>query len=185
MTLLVVIFFMIAGPMVVEIVGYFWHRFLEHEGKAGEFIRYRHWLHHEQDYPTTNLRPSKKYHKAGSWSWYVMALLLVVAAYILVPRPWSIIMIISGLIYAKFVTSAFHASFHKKNYWLNRYGWYKKLVKLHDIHHYKPVNFGINFFFMDKLFKTYSEKQPSATKIIFPDLPKEKFRAKLMRSART
>lgn len=178
-TLLLTLFFIILGPVVVEITGYFWHRFVEHAGIFGESIRFKHWMHHEHDYPTTSLRPSSKYSSARSFGWYLLTVFLVVATYLLLPLRYSLPMILSGLIYAKFVISAFHSSFHKKDFWMNRYKWYKKLVYLHDIHHYKPVNYGINLFFLDKLFGTYSEKMPSRVEDNFPSAPRAKFVVKL------
>lgn len=154
--------FAVAGPLVIEVAGYLWHRFVEHNGVFGETIRARHVVHHEKDYPVANLRPKRqKYRTAKSWSWYVLALILMLAAYLLFPLRYSLPMIAGGLIYAKFVVSYFHKSFHKHHIWLQRYAWHHKLVKLHDIHHYAPVNYGINFFFMDRLFGTYRETKPA------------------------
>lgn len=39
------------GHVVPEVVGYFWHRFGEHLGVFGDTVRFRHWVHHEVDYP--------------------------------------------------------------------------------------------------------------------------------------
>jgi len=171
--------FFVAAPLVVEVTGYFWHRFVEHSGIFGENIRFKHWIHHERDYPTTSLRPSKKYTSAKSYGWYILTVFLVVSTYLLLPLHYSMPMILGGLIYAKFVISAFHSSFHKKNFWMNRYNWYKELVRLHDIHHYKPVNYGINIFFLDKLFGTFSERMPQKAINTFPNVPRKAFVRKL------
>ncbi|MBI2798044.1 sterol desaturase family protein [Candidatus Saccharibacteria bacterium] len=159
--LLQIISFTFIGPLFVEVGGYFWHRFAEHQGWLGESVRARHIVHHQEDYPVEALRPAKqKYQSANSWSWYVLALILMALAYVLFPPKYSLLMIAGGLLYATFVVSKFHKSFHLQRTWLQRFAWYKKLVKLHDIHHYAPVNYGINFFFMDRLFGTYQETQP-------------------------
>lgn len=182
-TIFLTVFFIILGPVVVEITGYFWHRFVEHGGIFGSTIQYKHYLHHERDYPTTKLRPRESYTSARSFGWYLLTIFLVTSTYLLLPLRYSLPMILSGLIYAKFVISTFHSSFHKKGYWLNRYSWYKKLVYLHDIHHYKPVNYGINLFVLDKLFGTYSDKMPKEIEDNFPTAPKELFKLKIQKKS--
>lgn len=184
MNVVLFMLFVLAGPLVVEVVGYFWHRFIEHKGVFGEGFRYKHWLHHEKDYPTKSLRPSNDYKSAKSWSWYVLAVILIAFLLVTIPLKYSVPMCISGAIYARFGVSAMHASFHKKNMWLSRFKWYKRLVRLHDIHHYKPVNYGINFFFMDKLFGTYSETMPAVKTNTFPKLDRKRFETKLNSSVR-
>jgi hypothetical protein len=48
----------VRAVVLVEALGYLWHRFAEHLGSLGNTIRYRHWVHHEHDYPVDGLRPS-------------------------------------------------------------------------------------------------------------------------------
>lgn len=157
--LLILLCFLLIGPLVIEVAGYLWHRFVEHEGKAGKQVRLKHIQHHEADYPATNLRPNtKKYQSAHSWSWYVLTVILIVLALIIIPRPYSFFAIAGGLIYAKFVVSYFHKAFHLPHSWLQNYAWFRKLTRLHDIHHYRVANYGIVFFFMDRLFGTYKTR---------------------------
>jgi sterol desaturase/sphingolipid hydroxylase (fatty acid hydroxylase superfamily) len=156
-----IISFLFIGPLFVEVGGYFWHRFAEHYGLLGETVRTRHIVHHQKDYPVQALRPKTAYRSANSWSWYVLAVILIAAAYAIFPLRYSLPMIVGGLLYATFVVSNFHKSFHLHETWLQRFSWYERLVRLHDIHHYAPVNYGINLFFMDRLFGTYSTNMPS------------------------
>ena len=66
--------FSVGAVVLVEAIGYFWHRFAEHLGWLEDTVRYRHWMHHELDYPIDRLRPLgvKEYRKAGSWTWFVV-----------------------------------------------------------------------------------------------------------------
>lgn len=155
--------------MAVETTGYFWHRYAEHNGVLGKLIQSYHIRHHEKDYPIKNLRPkSLMYKKAGSWSWYILTIILVVSTYLLLPRPYNFIMIVSGLIYAKLVISYLHSRFHVTNHFLANLKIFKTIQRLHDIHHWGPYNYGILFFFMDRAFGTYKpnfpqKKQPNFT----------------------
>jgi len=164
--------FFVGGLVLVEVVGYIWHRTAEHLGLVGDGIRYRHWVHHELDYPTDNLRPKNvvKYKSAGSWSWYVLALSVIGLAFILLPIRDAVPLTIGGALYAYFVVNYFHEAFHVDNHWLNRFEWFKRLVKLHDIHHWAACNYGIVFFGMDRLLGTLREETPTQKEEIFPGL---------------
>ena len=150
----------LVGIAIIEVGGYFWHRWVEHEGAFGRVFVARHVHHHEVDYPVDKLRPNHAYKSAKSWSWYVMGASAAMLCYVALPRPYSVITIIAALVYAKFVTSYLHKAFHAPPRWLKGSARLQRLTYLHDIHHYKPVNFGITFFFMDRLFGTYSETIP-------------------------
>ena len=152
---------LVLGVLVIEIGGYFWHRWVEHEGLFGKAMVASHVRHHEKDYPTDKLRPNSRYKSAKSWSWYVMGVGAAAIIFVLVPRPYSLIAITTSVVYAKFVTSYLHKAFHVPTHWLQRFGWFKRLTYLHDIHHYKPVNFGITSFFMDRIFGTFSATMPA------------------------
>lgn len=150
------------GVIGVELGGYVWHRWAEHGGKLGQKVVSRHIKHHEKDYPYTKLRPHKnKYQSAKSWSWYILGTILIILMYILVARPYSFIMIASGLIYAKFVVNYLHSRFHINNHWLAKNHRFQKIQKLHDIHHWGPYNYGILFYFLDRLFGTYNDNFPN------------------------
>ena len=160
---------LIGGPFVVEFVGYFWHRFIEHKGLFGKLFSHRHWVHHEVEYSVDKLR-SKKYKNANSWSWYVLAILTITSIFLLVPLEYAIFFSFYGVLYAWFVVERFHSAFHLEKHWLHRYKSFQKLIKLHDIHHYDNVNYGIVFFGMDKIFGTFRNDYPKQKQNIFPNL---------------
>ena len=76
--------FFIGGPFVVEFVGYFWHRWVEHKGLFGKSVAFRHYKHHEVEYPIHRLR-TKEYRNANSWTWYAVGLVVSFLAAIFVP----------------------------------------------------------------------------------------------------
>jgi len=106
--------FVIGGHVLVEVIGYFWHRTAEHGGWFGETVRYRHWVHHEEDYPVESLRPVgvSGYKSAGSWSWYVLAAVTVILIFVFVPLRDAIPLALGGLLYAWYGLNYFHSAFH-------------------------------------------------------------------------
>ena len=164
--------FTVASVVFVEVIGYFWHRFAEHNGLFGKMVQYRHRIHHEQDYPADNLRPANavRYKSSGSWTWYVLAAVSVGGMFLVAPLKDAVPMAIGSIFYAKYIVNYFHESFHLENRRLHRFHWFRRLTKLHDIHHWMPGNYGIVFFFMDRLFGTLVPEfpQPRIKKEIFP-----------------
>ena len=52
-----------------------------------------------------------------------------------------------------------HYAFHIKNHWLNKYSYFKKLKRLHLLHHIHPTkNHGVIWFGADKLFGTFTKE---------------------------
>ena len=163
MQIVYIILSVLAGMMAVEVGGYVWHRWAEHHGILGKAVVARHIVHHNKDYPVSKLRNDiNKYKSAKSWSWYVLGLLIIIFLYIVAPRPYNYIMIVSGLIYAKFVISYLHSKFHVKNHWLAKNSRFVKIQKLHDIHHWGPYNYGIVFYGLDWIFGTYKDEFPDS-----------------------
>ena len=156
------IFASFLGVLLVEIVSYVWHRFAEHGFIFGVTIGYRHWLHHEENYPVESLRPQgvAKYKTVHPWSWYTPSSMLCVLIFLTLPLSYAIAIFIGGAIHGTFIV-LLHETFHIEGYYLNRFGWYRRLVKIHDIHHYGPWNYGIAFFWIDWLLGTMNEKLPA------------------------
>ncbi len=154
--------FFIAGPLLVEFVGYFWHRWVEHREVLGKSISFRHYRHHEVQYPVHKLRTNGPYDSADSWTWYVVGGLSTAGSISLLPIAYAIPFIAGAWIYAHFIVGNMHSAFHLNGgtHLLWKYKWFQKLVKLHDIHHYDNCNYGICFFMMDKIFGTYRENFP-------------------------
>ena len=161
--------FGVGSILLVEIVGYFWHRFAEHNGFFGNLIRYKHWVHHEVDYPVGDLRPihREKYKDSGSWSWYALAGIVLVVDLLVLPWRDAIPLAIGSAIYGQLVVNYFHSVFHLKRHFLHRFAWFRHLIKLHDIHHWTPGNYGIVFFFMDRIFGTLKEEFPRTQEDVF------------------
>ena len=166
------LFFTVGAHVLDEVIGYLWHRAAEHNGMLGEAIRYRHWWHHMKDYPVEDLRPTgvAEYKSAGSWSWYVLAVGTLLLAFFALPLHDFVPLALGGIIYAWYGSNYFHSAFHIERHWLNRFQWFRRLVKRHDIHHWAPCNYGILFFWMDWLFGTLREDLPTAKENIFTDL---------------
>ncbi len=164
-------FFVIGGPLFAEIVGYSWHRGTEHNGWLGNSIRYRHWVHHKIDYPIKHLRREDVvgYKNAGSWSWYVAVGLAVLLIFIALPLRDALPLAISGSLYGKYVLGALHQAFHTQNHWLSRFRWFRTIERRHDIHHWVVGNYGIAFFFMDRIFGTLRDEFPEGPEEMFPD----------------
>jgi len=154
--------FFLAGPFLVEFVGYFWHRWVEHREVLGKAISFRHYKHHEVQYPVNKLRTDGPYDSADSWTWYVVGGVSTVGALLLLPIAYAIPFILGAWIYAHYIVANMHSAFHLNGgtHFLWKYKWFHKLVKLHDIHHYDNCNYGICFFMMDKIFGTYREEFP-------------------------
>ncbi|MDA2935800.1 sterol desaturase family protein [Patescibacteria group bacterium AH-259-L05] len=162
--------FTIGGVIVVDLTSYFWHRFVEHNGFLGEMFRPRHVVHHEGHYPPESLRPKhpEEYKSAGSKGWYVLAGLDIVLIFLIFPLRDAVPLVVGGVLYARFVVQYFHIVFHIPSHWLHRFKRFKRLIKLHDIHHWAPCNYGIVFFWVDRIFKTLREDMPKEKEDIFP-----------------
>jgi sterol desaturase/sphingolipid hydroxylase (fatty acid hydroxylase superfamily) len=153
----------LGGIFLVEFVGYFWHRWVEHKEVLGKSISFRHYKHHEVQYPVNNLRTNGPYESADSWTWYTVGIVTTIIAFIFLPLWCALTFTSTAWIYAHFIVATMHSAFHLTGgtHFLWKFKWFQKLVKLHDIHHYDNCNYGICFFFMDKLFGTYREDFPT------------------------
>jgi sterol desaturase/sphingolipid hydroxylase (fatty acid hydroxylase superfamily) len=146
--------------VVVEITGYFWHRYFSHIGYLGNTIRKAHYMHHEIHYPYTNME-SIKYKVLGliegdAWPWVILMSLLIGTIFTIFKLGYisltnSILM--SGLVVLDvYFNSYIHVSYHEKDHWLNKYQWYRQNKHYHKLHHYYNCNYGISNFSTDYLF---------------------------------
>lgn len=152
----------------VTFFGFVVHRAL-HQKWAGRF-NISHMNHHLKLYPTSDFT-SDIYRKPGKNNTARMfaiasipvALIPVVLYFIGVfALPLMIVCIVEMLILG-FLHDFFHDSFHINNHWFGKLPvlgtWFKKLVKLHFIHHVDmQKNLGIFVFHWDRIFSTYVEK---------------------------
>ena len=100
----------------------------------------------------------------------MLAAVSIGLAFLLLPPRVAGALSLGGAVYAWFVVNSLHRSFHIEGHWLNRFGWFKRLVRLHDIHHWAVGNYGILFFGMDRLFHTLRVEFPSHKEDLFPNL---------------
>ena len=164
--------------LLVELVGYWWHRCAAHLGYAGDVIRKTHHKHHEIDYPHHDM-VSEEYRvdtfwQGDTWPWFIPTVAFYIGIYIL----WKLGYMsdfVTGIaaIWVPFhiwAISYIHDSYHVKGHWLARYEWYQQNKKFHDIHHYYNANYGISNYNMDRIFGTLvGEYDKSKTKQnIFP-----------------
>ncbi|MBL8018895.1 MAG: sterol desaturase family protein [Leptospirales bacterium] len=163
-------FFFLGGPLLIEVVGYAWHRLAEHAGLVGDTVRYRHHLHHDVKYPLNSYKSTVEqgYFDSHSWSWYVLGGVIGVCCIVFLSWTNAIAMITGGLIYGLGVIEYFHRAFHLKGHWLYRFHWFRKLSRLHHLHHLMRCNYGIAFFGMDRLFGTYRTVWHGKLDVQFP-----------------
>ena len=171
---------LLLGVLYSEFVGYFVHKLL-HSEKIPSLSR-EHMIHHLKQYgPKMSMRSDEYYISAGNrfnvgnvgLEW-LAPLGIVVAASIglmtLLGVGWlfQAAMLGSAIAWGVFIFNFLHSGLHLSNYWLlkNKYlsRWFKNARRLHDIHHTRisdegkmSVNFGIVFFFFDRVFRTKAE----------------------------
>lgn len=84
-----------------------------------------------------------------------------------IDRLYFLIFTCSGLLWGHFLFGYMHDAMHVSRFWMERIPglarWFRGIRKLHDIHHCQisedgimSTNFGICFFFMDRIFGTLS-----------------------------
>ncbi|MEK6822545.1 MAG: sterol desaturase family protein [Nanoarchaeota archaeon] len=171
--------FFIGGPVIVELVGYSWHRAAEHMGVLGNKVRHKHWVHHEVHYPKEKLRPNDHYEDAGGWTMYALGVACTLVALLIMPLKYYAPLALGAWIYGYLIGEYFHRAFHVRHHWLQRFAWFRRLVMLHDIHHTGPYNYGIVFFWMDRLFGTLREEFPAGEQERFPGFDHAKARSSL------
>lgn len=168
------------GVVYSEFVGYFVHKLL-HSEKIPALSR-DHMIHHLKQYgPKMSMRSEEYYISSNErfnignvgLEWLV-PLGIVVAASVgimtLAGVPWwfQALMLGSAIGWGVIVFNYFHAGLHLTNFWMlkNKHlaRWFKNARRLHDIHHTRisdegrmHVNFGIFFFFFDRVFGTKAD----------------------------
>ena len=171
------LFMMICIIIMAEVSGYFWHKYVAHLGYLGDTIRITHYCHHEEIYPYNNIE-SVKYHTShDSWPWLILYFLIMGIVYIVykmkkINKSNFRFILIFGTLYAYMIDST-HASFHIKGHWLNNFAYYRKQKKVHYIHHFDNVNYGIIFPWFDMLFGTYKDKHKNIKFDVFDGFESE------------
>lgn len=177
--------YVLASGIAAELLGYLLHR-LMHSGKI-RWLSTSHMKHHMILYgPLQKQRPSERYWDATTgqvaignigveWLAPTAVLLIVAETIFLMFRVTVIHQVIfftTVLTWSFVMFSYLHDRMHIKNFWMERNpifrNWFRRVRRLHDIHHrmlngggLMDKNFGIGFFFFDRLFGTLSSHQTS------------------------
>jgi sterol desaturase/sphingolipid hydroxylase (fatty acid hydroxylase superfamily) len=174
-----------ASIFVSEFLGYFLHRLL-HSGKIGFFSR-NHMKHHLVLYgPLQSQRPGTGYQDATSGEvaignvgleWLIPGSVLLGGSLGLlhlfqVPLLHQLIFVAGTLVWSFLMFSYLHDRMHLAGFWMERHPllkrWFVAARDAHDIHHWSlnddgfmDKNFGIAFFFFDRLFGTLACDAPA------------------------
>ncbi len=168
-----------AGCAFTETVGYFLHILLHSEKIA--WLSRGHMIHHLKIYgPRRSLRQAGPYKDSvdGRYGflgigleWLAPIMLILVGAVALasfvfrVPAALQAAFMGPALLWGKFMFGDLHDSMHVEGHWLATSrltgAWFRRVRRLHDIHHLQfsdegrmPTNFGIGFFGFDRLLGT-------------------------------
>lgn len=174
-----------AGCLFTEAVGY-WLHILLHSEKVSWLSR-GHMIHHLKVYgPKRSLRQpgpykdslgdGERYGFLGiGLEWLLPILLVLVGAVALfsfvlrVPLLTQVVFMVPALLWGKFMFGTMHDSMHIEGYWMASAPvlghWYRRIRRLHDIHHLNfsadgrmLTNYGICFFGFDRVFGTFEDK---------------------------
>ena len=182
MTALFIILTIFAGILYAEFVGYFVHKLLHSEKFPS--LSTAHMLHHlrdygpDKDYFTDEYIESTRDRAAFlggiGFEWFLpigICLALTIAGLTLlgVPAAYQVLMVISGLFWGYVGFSYIHGALHLKKFWMLENRFFKRhfleIRKLHLIHHQNVfedgrmmTNFGICFYWFDRVFGTYARK---------------------------
>jgi sterol desaturase/sphingolipid hydroxylase (fatty acid hydroxylase superfamily) len=171
----------VASCLVSELFGYWLHRLL-HTNRL-PFLSRGHMIHHLRVYGPRQPMRAEKYKDATDnrfsvgnvgleWlgpSALILGLCWGVMALAGVPRTYQAISICTLALWPIFTFNYLHDRMHLSNFWMaeNRFlkTWFVKARRLHDIHHRSldddgrmDTNFGIGFYFYDRLFGTMATR---------------------------
>jgi sterol desaturase/sphingolipid hydroxylase (fatty acid hydroxylase superfamily) len=188
-TLISVLASIATSILVSELLGYLLHRLL-HSGKIG-FLGRSHMKHHLLLYgPLQAQRPGRAYQDATEGEvalgnigleWLIPAAIILVASVLLLHRLhvrllFGVLFVVVSLIWSFLMFSYLHDRMHIAGFWMERNPWLKSWFlsarRSHDIHHWAlndeglmDKNFGIGFFFFDRLFGTSTHEWPVFNRI--------------------
>ena len=176
---------LVTSIIVSELLGYLLHRLL-HSGKIG-FLSRSHMRHHLVLYgPLKPQRPGTEYHDATTTDavalgnigleWLIPGALLFAASigvlhWLHVTLLHQVLFVGGTLTWSFLMFSYLHDRMHMAGFWMERNRWLKKWFiaarEAHDIHHwtlndqgFMDTNFGIAFYFFDRLFGTLAQEWP-------------------------
>jgi sterol desaturase/sphingolipid hydroxylase (fatty acid hydroxylase superfamily) len=196
----------VAGSCIsAELLGYWLHRLL-HSGAIG-FLSRSHMRHHMVLYGPLQEQRSSEYRDATTENlslgnigveWLAPAGVLIVSALAVfhlmhVPRFYQLVYLGTTLSWSFLMFSYLHDVMHVEGFWLEKSKWLKRWFvsarRRHDAHHYlindrglMDKNFGIGFFFFDRLFGTLSKGEASFNRKGY-DAARERFKSILNASS--
>lgn len=162
------------ATLYTEFVGYFIHRAL-HVGALGCFSR-MHMGHHDDLYPAGSPMRTDTYVypkrtvllRIAGQEWVIPIAVvslpfLVILYFIGISLLYIAFGSVASIVWAWLGLSYMHKSYHLKDFWMAKERtlgkWYKGVRRLHDIHHHDMShNYGITFFWFDKLAETFTRK---------------------------
>jgi sterol desaturase/sphingolipid hydroxylase (fatty acid hydroxylase superfamily) len=174
--------FTITGScFVAEFSGYWLHRLL-HSDRFPALSR-GHLIHHFLIYGPKQPLRAEKYKDATEdrfslgnigLEWLVPSALILASAWgvlywLHASRAYQAIALSTLILWPVFMFSYLHDRMHLRNFWMTRVpllkSWFVQARRFHDIHHRSlndqgrmDRNFGIGFFFFDRLFRTISKR---------------------------
>lgn len=122
------------GVLFVDVVGYVYHRFIEH-GRLFRKIAHRHAIHHMTLYPPEDLRPDRpNYETKDLLSWYLPSVIITLLVLATLPHAIALPFLAGGWIYGLSIDLT-HRLFHRRSHFLDRNRAFLTLQRIHDIHH--------------------------------------------------
>jgi hypothetical protein len=169
------LFAVVGGWLFAEICGYLLHILLHSEKIP--FLSRSHMIHHMRIYgPKRSLRPCDTYLIStegrpailgAGMEWLapiaaIIAMSFAISELLVIPRFYFLLFTISALLWGYLLFGYMHDAMHLSHFWMQRipglHRWFLRIRRLHDIHHRQisddgrmSTNFGICFFFMDRL----------------------------------
>lgn len=181
---MLVLFTVVMSIVFTEFVGY-WLHILLHSEKLPWLSR-NHMIHHLKDYG-----PHKKMHRdhyvnsgegraniLGTGLEWMIPVVLITATTLFTLSLFGVSLVYqaiftgTAMVWGHFLFGTMHSAMHLNNFWMTKVpglrGWYREVRKLHDFHHLQIsedgrmlTNYGICFFWFDRLFGSYSPKAKS------------------------
>lgn len=178
-----ILFTLAAAVVFCELVGY-WLHILLHSDKIAYLSR-NHMIHHLKVYKPLkgDLRQAGPYKSSVEgraavnglgMEWFAPILLImgtaIAAMWALgVTLPFGALFLVAALAWGYILFGYMHDAMHLQKFWMHDNKilgpWFKNIRRLHDIHHLEfsdegrmPTNFGICFFWFDRLFGSYLTK---------------------------
>lgn len=143
------------------LVGYLTH-WVMHQPWAGRVNR-AHMTHHVRLYPPKALL-SDVYKSAGKDDGLLIFVPAITAAmglwagavWLLGAAWWNLVVIAVVGVSVGWLHNYVHEGFHIRGFWMERFGWFRRVRALHWLHHWNMrKNLGICWFGWDRVFRTF------------------------------